>query len=353
MKLVYFLTVALIIGILFSQIFDLEFIQTHLVIGTDILLGYIMMEVGRDFVFDKKHYRSYIQDFTVATIAAIIPWILCFIYLWIVFYPLWKPTLFLSLFAAPTSSGILFTMLVSAGVGTTWCYKKIKHIAVFDDLDTILLLIPLQFLFHGSFVTLATVVICLIILCVIAVVYFHRLHLKSEGPYLLVYAVALTALLGASHRFFHVDLEILLFAFIFGMLLAKSHAKPTKNEVRLDRVLKVVFMLCVGLIFPKTRLTQFSYSEIILHVCVITVLSSVGKFVAFFFYKKHASFQERMALCIALLPRGELSAGIIAIGIIFKMPPAIIAITGLSLAVNLCFKGVLIKGVATILKKKA
>lgn len=50
---------------------------------------------------------------------------------------------------APTSAGILFTMLAAAGLRREWIYKKTQVLAIFDDLDTILLMIPLQIFMIG------------------------------------------------------------------------------------------------------------------------------------------------------------------------------------------------------------
>ena len=61
----------------------------------------------------------------------------------------WKENLLLSRFAAPTSAGILFTMLAAIGLKSSWIYKKIQVLAIFDDLDTILLMIPLQIMMIG------------------------------------------------------------------------------------------------------------------------------------------------------------------------------------------------------------
>lgn len=55
----------------------------------------------------------------------------------------------LSRFAAPTSAGILFTRLAAAGLKASWVYKKVQVLAIFDDLDTILLMIPLQIMMVG------------------------------------------------------------------------------------------------------------------------------------------------------------------------------------------------------------
>ena len=43
----------------------------------------------------------------------------------------------------------LFTMLAALSLKKSWIYKKIQVLAIFDDLDTILLMIPLQILMIG------------------------------------------------------------------------------------------------------------------------------------------------------------------------------------------------------------
>lgn len=80
---------------------------------------------------------------------AAMPWFLIAIYYIFVLLPpeywdsweAWKENLLLSRFAAPTSAGILFTMLAAIGLKSSWIYKKIQVLAIFDDLDTILLMI--------------------------------------------------------------------------------------------------------------------------------------------------------------------------------------------------------------------
>lgn len=52
-------------------------------------------------------------------------------------------------FAAPTSAGVLFSMLNAAGLGETWVYNKAKILAVFDDLFTILLMVPIKMMYIG------------------------------------------------------------------------------------------------------------------------------------------------------------------------------------------------------------
>merc|ERR1719421_77901 len=57
--------------------------------------------------------------------------------------------LLIARFAAPTSAGILFSMLAAAGLKDAWVFQKARVLAIFDDLDTIVLMIPLKVLLVG------------------------------------------------------------------------------------------------------------------------------------------------------------------------------------------------------------
>lgn len=122
-----------------------------------ICLSFIMINVGREFVMDKTRWKSYAEDYFIAMATAAMPWILIAVYYVFVLLPpeywhsweAWKENLLLSRFAAPTSAGILFTMLAALGLKSSWIYKKIQVLAIFDDLDTILLMIPLQIMMVG------------------------------------------------------------------------------------------------------------------------------------------------------------------------------------------------------------
>jgi len=60
-----------------------------------------------------------------------------------------REALLVGRFAAPTSAGILFAMLSAAGLGMAWLFNKARILAIFDDLDTTLLMIPLQMMYVG------------------------------------------------------------------------------------------------------------------------------------------------------------------------------------------------------------
>ena len=122
-----------------------------------VCLGFIMINVGREFEIDKTRWRSYTADYFIAMATAALPWLLIVLYYIFVLLPsdlwadsgAWKENLLLSRFAAPTSAGILFTMLAALHLQKSWIYRKIQVLAIFDDLDTILLMIPLQILMIG------------------------------------------------------------------------------------------------------------------------------------------------------------------------------------------------------------
>ena len=76
-----------------------------------ICLGFIMINVGREFEVDKSRWKSYTEDYFIAMATAAMPWLLIALYYVFVLLPpefwnsweAWKEYLLLSRFAAPTS----------------------------------------------------------------------------------------------------------------------------------------------------------------------------------------------------------------------------------------------------------
>ncbi len=116
MKQVLIYSLLLVSGILGSQFLDLESSRSAVSMITMICLAYIMIEVGLEFTINKRNLRSYGVDYAVAATAAAFPWILCAVYFVTVFGSDWKEALLVGRFAAPTSAGVLFTMLAAAGL---------------------------------------------------------------------------------------------------------------------------------------------------------------------------------------------------------------------------------------------
>ena len=140
-----------------------------------VCLAFIMINVGREFEMDKTRWRSYTEDYFIAMATAAFPWIFVALYYMFVLLPdiywssgeAWKENLLLSRFAAPTSAGILFTMLAAAGLKASWVYKKVQVLAIFDDLDTILLMIPLQIMMVGLRWQLGVIILIVMVLLMI------------------------------------------------------------------------------------------------------------------------------------------------------------------------------------------
>jgi hypothetical protein len=142
-------------------------------------LAFIMIHVGFEFHIDKSRLGSYGWDYVVAFTAASFPWVLVTGYF--VFFRLpsevwgdftaWKETLLAGRFAAPTS----------AGLGATWLFRKARILAIFDDLDTVLLMIPLKMLIVGLAWQLGLIVVVMAALLTAAYVWLHRVRMPTSG----------------------------------------------------------------------------------------------------------------------------------------------------------------------------
>ncbi|MBD3163427.1 MAG: sodium:proton antiporter, partial [Candidatus Eisenbacteria bacterium] len=155
MQKVFLLSVLLLLGLIGSQTLPGMVGPGYATIGdvvrvlTMAALSFIMIRVGYEFDIDKSNVRQYGWDYVVAFTAASFPWILVTFYFVFVLLPAdfwgdltaWKETLLAGRFAAPTSAGVLFSMLAAAGLGATWLFRKARILAIFDDLDTVLLMI--------------------------------------------------------------------------------------------------------------------------------------------------------------------------------------------------------------------
>lgn len=155
MKKILLFSFFLVIGLVVSQFLPAMVGENYSMVKTIsntllyVCLAFIMINVGREFEMDKTRWKSYTEDYFIAMATAAFPWIFVALYYMFVLLPdiywssgeAWKENLLLSRFAAPTSAGILFTMLAAAGLKASWVYKKVQVLAIFDDLDTILLMI--------------------------------------------------------------------------------------------------------------------------------------------------------------------------------------------------------------------
>ena len=374
MKKIILFSVFLLLGLAGSQVSPILLgpeIHAHLKPFFDVMLyiclAFIMINVGREFELDKTKWKSYTEDYFIAMATAAVPWLLIcgyFILLMPVQYRLdwgaWKETLLLSRFAAPTSAGILFTMLAAAGLKKSWVYQKTRVLAIFDDLDTILLMIPLQILMIGMKWQLGVVVLFVFLCLYLGWTRLNSIRMIQHWSAILGYATVLVfifqGLYEITKELFGPDsaihIEILLPAFILGMMM-KTKEHHTKADETAGSVISYMFMFLVGLSAPLFvgvdfsatagdcvigQVGDMSWGEIAGHVLVTTALSNIGKLLPVFFYRDK-SLTERLALSIGMFTRGEVGAGIVFIALGYGLGGPLLAISLLTILTNLILTG--------------
>ena len=339
----------------------------HMVeVALGVCLAFIMINVGREFEIDKSNVRVYVKDYLVAMLAAALPWIFIALYYIFALMPqewwgvgeTWKESLLLSRFAAPTSAGILFSMLAAMQLQKSWIYQKAQTLAIFDDLDTIILMVPLQVAMIGQFNwQMMAMLIAIFGMFYVGWRYMSRFDMPQNWYAVFTYAVLVygaTLLVYTVTKHFFGDkgaihIEVLLPAFIFGMIIKNKHVGG-KSEERVSSLISVVFMLLVGMSMPLidfdatatagesasliSTIPMMSGWEIALHVLVVTILSNLGKLAPMLFYRDR-SLTERLALSVGMFARGEVGAGVIFIALGYNIGGPVLLISVLTLVVNL------------------
>lgn len=383
MRKVYTFSFLLIIGLILSQILPYLLDSNYLTFKeiSDALLyislAYIMINVGREFEINKKQWRSYTVDYGVAMGAAAFPWILVALYYLFVVAPpemriwengdAWKETFLLSRYAAPTSAGILFTMLAAAGLRYTWVYKKVQILAIFDDLDTIILMIPIQILMIGMRWQMFVIIITAVVLIWIGWKKMNAFSLRQDWKSIIVYSVILFILIEGLFRLtthFYgseggIHIEILLPAFILGIIMKKDHTiVPEPQEVRVSDSISYVFMLLVGISMPLfigvdydalasitsiviNQIPMPGWDVIAIHVILVTLISNIGKLFPLFFYRDR-KLSERLAVSIGMFARGEVGAGVLFIAIGYHLGGVLLIVSVLAMSLNLLLTGIFI-----------
>lgn len=386
MKKVLSFSVFLLVGLAVSQV--LPFIAgdatRSVKVVTDIFLyiclAFIMINVGREFEIDKSRWKSYALDYFVAMVAAAMPWLLIALYYIFVLFPstqwgsgdLWKETLLISRFAAPTSAGILFTMLAALRLKSSWMYKKIQVLAIFDDLDTILLMIPLQVFMIGMKWQMAVILTVVIFLLVFGWKQMGRYGMRQDWKAILGYSVIVIVFTqGIYHisEYFlgpheEIHIEVLLPAFVLGMVMKPQHIE-SRTEEKVSTAISYFFMFLVGVSMPQfigldmnsqpanpdsvtASLPMMSWGMIAVHVVVVSLLSNIGKLMPLAFYRDR-KFSERLALSIGMFTRGEVGAGVIFIAISYNLGGPLLLISVLTIVLNLILTG----GFVMLVKKLA
>jgi len=314
---------------------------------TMLCLSFIMVNVGYEFNVDKSNIKSYAKDYLVAMTAAGFPWI--FVAAWFL-YALPGPVPFGSAlvaasFAAPTSAGILFSMLEAAGLKETWLFKKAQILAIFDDLGTILLMIPLKIVVEGfKWELTADAAIMLLLLCS-AYVKLHELKLPSSSAFTMLYSVLIVGFCEGMYfvtdRYLPMDairISVLLPAFTMGCITQVDHHAQSDTEERIKTVISTCFMLLVGLSMPSLFIAgsdHLSFQALAGHVLAVSLLMILGKMFLLFCYKDESDLRTRLGLALGMCPRGEVGAGVIVISLKMGISGPIISVAVISLALNL------------------
>ena len=338
-----------------------------------ICLGFIMINVGREFEVDKSRWQTYAKDYFVAMATAAMPWFLIAIYYIFVLLPpeywdsweAWKENLLLSRFAAPTSAGILFTMLAAIGLKSSWIYKKIQVLAIFDDLDTILLMIPLQIMMIGPRWQLLVIILIVFLLLSFGWKKLSKYNMRQDWKAILFYSVLVFAATQSLYLITKnlygedasIHIEVLLPAFVLGMVM-KHKDIDTAWERKASTGISFIFMFLVGMSMPHFIGVNFaethtgthsvtgsqemmSWGMILFHVVIVSFLSNIGKLCPMFFYRDR-KLSERLALSIGMFTRGEVGAGIIFIALGYNLGGPALVISVLTLVLNLILTGIFV-----------
>lgn len=348
-------------------------------------LAFIMIHVGYEFDIDKRRKAQYATDFGIAMTAASFPWLLVSAYFVLVMggpgaatsWDQWRDELLVGCFAAPTSAGVLFSMLAAAGLSATWLFKKARLLAIFDDIGTILLLIPLKAMIVGMQWQLVIVIGIMVGLIVAAWVLLHKVRIPITWPWVMGYSIALVGLseglAWASHLIDprgQIHIEVLLPAFVLGCVIAQpkradgsidhTHHEPKGTEAMVSTLVSALFLLLVGLSMPHlSKITSkpgateaaeaINWGMVALHVLAVTFLSNLGKMFPAVCYRSEAPLRTRLALAIGMWPRGEVGAGILVVALSYHIGGETVLVAVISLALNLVLTGVFIVGVKKLL----
>lgn len=380
MRKVLSFSLFLMMGLLLSQFLPVmlagEGFGTVKIIANVLLyicLGFIMINVGREFEVDKTRWRSYTEDYFIAMATAAVPWLLIALYYVFILLPpdfwnsweAWKENLLLSRFAAPTSAGILFTMLAAIGLKSSWIYKKIQVLAIFDDLDTIILMIPLQIMMIGMRWQLIIVILIVFLLLSFGWKQLGRYNWRQDWKSILLYSVlvfvATQSLYMISKSLYgeegSIHIEVLLPAFVVGMIM-KHKEIDTPLEHKVSTGISFLFMFLVGMSMPHFIGVNFadsgdgassvtgsqemmSWGMIVFHVVMVSLLSNIGKLFPVFFYRDR-KFSERLALSIGMFTRGEVGAGVIFIALGYNLGGPALVISVLTIVLNLILTGIFV-----------
>jgi len=252
-------------------------------------------------------------------------------------------------------------MLAAAGLSASWMFCKARVLAIFDDLDTIILLIPLQAFLLGVHWQFGVIVLIAVVLLWLARRHMHDYRITSSWPWLIAYGAAIVGFSQLIHHTSYainpkvpIHIEVLLPAFVLGCVMAKPRGEATAAQLRgkpahdtdgrAITVISALFTVMVGLSTPALdrAADELGWAMLGVHALVLTFLANLGKMFPLVMYRSESNLGQRLALCVGMWPRGEVGAGILALALSYGIAGLIVAVASISLALNLAGTGLLI-----------
>lgn len=122
----------------------------------------------------------------------------------------------------------------------------------------------------------------------------------------------------------------------------------------METVMGCLFMFFVGLSMPSlSELGNISRTAVVFHVAMINIVMLLGKLLICFFYSNETNGLSRLALGLAMCPRGEIGASVVIITIQTlkgQIDVAYLGIVVLSVITNLVMSCVLIFSVKKLVE---
>merc|ERR1719419_1446616 len=280
-------------------------------------------------------------------------------------------------------------MLEAAGLKQTWLFQKARILAIFDDLDTIILMIPLKAVLVGFKWELVVELVWIMFLLTLAWKVLHKWHWPNQWYWTMLYAGLVTVFTEALYYLTKkgipamdaIHLEVLLPAFVIGCFVhveeeeeagaktdvvggegdAEGSSIAKVSKVHMEEYVKTTvsafFMFFVGLSMPslfggKER-KGMGAGQFVGHIVAVSLLMTMGKMFLCFFYRDEADCRSRTALGLGMCPRGEVGAGVIVISIALGIKGSVVSISVACLVVNLLLSSGFIMGVKSLARSSA
>jgi Kef-type K+ transport system membrane component KefB len=251
-------------------------------------------------------------------------------------------------------------MLEAAGLKETWLFRKARILAIFDDLDTILFMVPLKAILIGLKWELFVILAVVFGLLIFGYKKLHKYRFPKGWRWTMMYAVIITAMTEILYYItnYHIameaiHIEVLLPAFILGVVIetepededhVPDHIAEAQDE-KAKTYVSAIFMILVGFSMPplfgdeQGEGDAMSAGAFVGHVVVVSILMVLGKMFPVACYQKEATLRTRLALAIGMCPRGEVGAGVILISLDLGIKGEAVGVAIVCLALNMIMTG--------------